>query len=697
LTGQGDDAPLKLHEDIQMELKRLITNAQSSLLLENILDEQLTLEPLDPSEPIQFVFNSQQQSEQSGEKLHRSRKKRRIESCRTIQKLTKCPVGLERFMESLENFLLPFNTYRKPVCWSVITNTEETMDQNHHIDYDELLGFQCSPNYLPLSLIFPLNEKVSLGTLDGNIDIPVRSCLMMTGDFVHYGLGGLMPPRVHVYIPTRSHGVPQNSTGFINVERYRSTKLLVQDGSPKILKSKKFRGLKNHGASCYLNVMMQCIFRIHPLMNLLYRFDDQLNRNSLISLCVQLSRDQNFTWDDYQEMVIQIFSPDDLMERLMPQLVFDSSPSRPASDILKDQSYHNSVIERVQNTYYNTLIIRGRTSLQLHRNEEQFKMVSDEDLTLEGERVTYEINYPHKNYDPSKAQAYTMQAIQESIKSVNLWKEQLERQQDFHEAFVKLLDRFQMISNYFYTRGSQNIQFEPEFEELFRLRIKQYRVCHTCQSSIEMKSDSIMNLQIPLLPLPRRGPNSVHLVNLLTEYLLEQMSDWNGDCECSPPNIWRQAYLDRLPKVLFVSFKRTFVVETRPGKLQNKKSKRSVKFSGNLDLRHYLHPERASLLQTNYWLSGIILHSGGEANSGHYTCYVRDSDNQDSDNQDSDNQDSDNQDSDNQSSWIYYDDEEQSNSTLRETNNTISLPLEKGIVVAGLVYQMAELTSETIV
>jgi hypothetical protein len=42
-------------------------------------------------------------------------------------------------------------------------------------------------------------------------------------------------------------------------------------------------------------------------------------------------------------MVTQLFNPDDLMEMIMSEPVFDSSP---ASDILKDQSFHHNMITR---------------------------------------------------------------------------------------------------------------------------------------------------------------------------------------------------------------------------------------------------------------------------------------------------------------------------------------------------------------
>ena len=95
-----------------------------------------------------------------------------------------------------------------------------------------------------------------------------------------------------------------------------------------------------------------------------------------------------------------------------------------------------------------------------------------------------------------------------------------------------------------------------------------------------------------------------------------------GSCKSNQDAI-RSVRLRNLPKVLNLQFKRT-VLNKQTFAL--KKLNSFVEFPEELDMAQYLSPEAKLRTGTDseYILTGVVMHVGSDANHGHFVAHIRD-------------------------------------------------------------------------
>jgi ubiquitin C-terminal hydrolase len=350
---------------------------------------------------------------------------------------------------------------------------------------------------MPLAFIIALEDGVALYVEGRLVKIPKGSCFIFKGDLAHQGLEGAMGARLHGYIGTRFHPASIDYNGFIYGPAYYAKKLLV----PLIqrhLDSKVHFGLPNNLTNCYLNVIIQVLRVLEPLIDLLRDLQKYVRKETLINDClyiIDVGR-RKINVRVYQRLIMNI----------------TSSPSM----------------------------------------------------------------------------------------------------QDVDEIFRKIIERFGSISNSLYQRA----RVVDEYHYLFELNVRSYLACPVCQN-LTIKSQTHQSVIINL-GVSKKVSGLSDLLTRSSIFGNHPVEEWNCSCPRDNGKIIAQSWsrICSLPRILLVVF-------ARFKKGLEKKIRTPVSFEERINLRSFLDDDKNSLVQTLYWLTSIIIHTGASRQSGHYICYVR--------------------------------------------------------------------------
>lgn len=531
----------------------------SAITIVNAIDSSIEIPTPVHRRVISEIFNNENQSDKFSAKRSRSGTR----SCRQTSQIIEVPEYLARCLRFIQTALKPSKAYLLPSHLSLITSTEMTEVQSIHIDYPSLLWTERKPEYLPLSLIVALEDHVHLLVESEDLPIPKGSGFLFKGNLGHQGVGGLCGARMHVFFGTRFNPADPSSNGFydLNCARLGYQVPLTSRFPPHLpCSTLACRGLPPASSILNINITIQCLRYMEPLVRVLKGFSSQPNQKHSKNLCSILSG---------------IFS------------------------ILNDQS----VLSLTQNEYHNILV------QVLSDNETMSRILRAVDLN--GDHLLHH----ESSYDIIDSE-------------LEMWNEFRDR--DVHEIFLSIIARCQMIAAWAFS----DITIQ-EFGQLVEIILEKNLSCETCltNSNYEHRCNDF------IFTIPAQA-KEVDLVDLLKNYFKESKIENTSSSQGCCANQKSSQRIIQLPEVLVIKFKRS------PGQST------PTTYPMTLDLRDFLTETSSHLVQTEYWLSGVVLQT-----NGHSTCYLRNRD-------------------ESTAQWAYYRNDKQSKISRRQFENqkTLSRP-----------------------
>ncbi|EDV28239.1 uncharacterized protein TRIADDRAFT_53651 [Trichoplax adhaerens] len=195
---------------------------------------------------------------------------------------------------------------------------------------------------------------------------------------------------------------------------------------------------------------------------------------------------------------------------------------------------------------------------------------------------------------------------------------QFGRQEDAHEFLRYLVDGIQSSCLAAYPKNLD--QYSKDTTMIYRIfggYLRSLVQCAQCKYK-SIKYDPMLDLSLDIADLNT-------LSAMLRKFIEPEILSGRDMYTCSKCKVKVKAMkkftIHRAPVVLTIPIKRFNKFSLFGGK-----NSRKIKFTETLDLRPYMTSKTGSPLLYN--LYGVLVHSGGSCNSGHYYCYVKSSNNQ---------------------------------------------------------------------
>ncbi|XP_955191.1 ubiquitin carboxyl-terminal hydrolase, putative [Theileria annulata] len=340
-----------------------------------------------------------------------------------------------------------------------------------------------------------------------------------------------------------------------------------------------FVGLQNHGATCYMNALLQSLYSITKFRKSVYSLNFDLN-NLIGQKSFKIIQKYTNNLQNKDEEKMELDNP--YPESNLPT----SRPSDDPYSIGLDMDWDEVLDELEEKDYCNLLL------------EEEVEKRKAPSLSLALQNLFYLLNYSE-----------TPPACKELMKSFGWDSSDMFTQQDSHELLKLLLDKMEEQMKGTPVEGSVKNIFEGEMETYIECIDIEYKSC---------RRETFEDIQLDV-----QGCDNIYesLDKLTAPELLagENMYEAKGHGKQRANKGIR--FLKFPPVVIFLLKRFTFDLS----KMDTVKLNNRFEFYKEISLSQYIQNDTNKIVDGDYVLQAVSVHHGS-INSGHYYAFAKNED-----------------------------------------------------------------------